>query len=220
MSSHSSDISTESENEERAVVPQPKKKFNAKANITDQTETITIDPELISKIKLHKVQVRQLKKLQAEAINGPKPIDPVKEAKKEEAKQKRLAAKAEKEKEKAEKERLAKILEEEAKKVAERKSKYITLKVPIYKYIKKEKIVEDVVKQVKVKEKAPKEVEADEGDNEDTADEKPKPKPRQRRFQKEKVELDTSDEERIAKLESIDNVLNQFAFAPRKRRFF
>lgn len=221
MSSHSSDISTESENEEHAVVPQPKKKFNAKANITDQTETITIDPELISKIKLHKVQVRQLKKLQAEAINGPKPIDPVKEAKKEEAKQKRLAAKAEKEKEKAEKERLAKILEEEAKKVAERKSKYITLKVPIYKYIKKEKIVEDVVKQVKIKEKPPKEVEADEGDNEETsADEKPKPKPRHRRFQKEKVELDTSDEERIAKLESIDNVLNQFAFAPRKRRFF
>ena len=71
MSPSSSDISTESESEEVAVVPQPKKKFNAKANITDQTETITIDPELISKIKLHKVQVRQLKKLQAEAINGP-----------------------------------------------------------------------------------------------------------------------------------------------------
>jgi hypothetical protein len=217
MSSHQSDTSSESEKEEVAVVPKQKKKFNAKANITDQTETITIDPELIGKIKLHKVQVRQLKKLQAEALNGPKPIDPVKEAKKEEAKQKRLAAKAEKDKEKAEKERLAKILEDEAKKVAELKSKYITFKVPIYKYIKKDKVAKEAVKEA-VKES----IEADEGDNDVTSEEeKPKErKPRQRRFQKEKVELDTSDEERVAKLESIDKALNQFAFAPRRRRFF
>jgi hypothetical protein len=211
MDSKLSDTSSESENEQVAVVPKQKKKFNAKANITDQTEMISIDPELFTKIKLHKVQVRQLKKLQEESIKGPKPVDPVKEAKKAEAAQKRLAIKAEKEKEKAEKERVAKLLEEEAKKKAELKSKYITFKVPIYKYIKKDKAV------VTVKES----IEADEGDNEETSEEeKPVRKPRQRKFQKEKIELDTSDEERVAKLESIDKALNQFAFAPRKRRFF
>jgi hypothetical protein len=212
MDSKLSDTSSESENEKVAVVPKQKKKFNAKANVTDQTELITIDPELITKIKFNKVQVRQLKKLQDEAVKGPKPVDPVKEAKKAEAAQKRLAIKAEKEKEKAEKERVAKLLEEEAKKKAELKSKYITFKVPIYKYIKKDKAVAAAVKES---------IEADEGDNEETSEEeKPVRKPRQRKFQKEKIELDTSDEERVAKLESIDKALNQFAFAPRKRRFF
>jgi len=211
MDSKLSDTSSESENEKVAVVPKQKKKFNAKANVTDQTEMISIDPELFTKIKLHKVQVRQLKKLQEESNKGPKPIDPVKEAKKAEAAQKRLAIKAEKEKEKAEKERVAKLLEEEAKKKAELKSKYITFKVPIYKYIKKDKAVAAVKESI----------EADEGDNEETSEEeKPVRKPRQRKFQKEKIELDTSDEERVAKLESIDKALNQFAFAPRKRRFF
>jgi len=211
MDSKLSDTSSESENEKVAVVPKQKKKFNAKANVTDQTELITIDPELITKIKFNKVQVRQLKKLQDEAVKGPKPVDPVKEAKKAEAAQKRLAIKAEKEKEKAEKERVAKLLEEEAKKKAELKSKYITFKVPIYKYIKKDKAVAAVKESI----------EADEGDNEETSEEeKPVRKPRQRKFQKEKIELDTSDEERVAKLESIDKALNQFAFAPRKRRFF
>lgn len=211
MDSKLSDTSSESENEKVAVVPKQKKKFNAKANVTDQTELITIDPELITKIKFNKVQVRQLKKLQDEAVKGPKPVDPVKEAKKAEAAQKRLAIKAEKEKEKVEKERVAKLLEEEAKKKAELKSKYITFKVPIYKYIKKDKAVAAVKESI----------EADEGDNEETSEEeKPVRKPRQRKFQKEKIELDTSDEERVAKLESIDKALNQFAFAPRKRRFF
>jgi hypothetical protein len=211
MDREDTDSSSESDKEEVAVVPKQKPKFNAKANITDQTEIISIDPQLFTKLKLHKVQVRQLKKLQEEQSNGPKPVDPVKEAKKALATEKRLAIKAEKEKEKAEKERLAKLLEEEAKKKAELKSKFITFKVPIYKYIKKDKVAAAVKESI----------EADEGDNDETSEEeKPKRKPRQRRFQKDKVELDTSDEERVSKLESIDKALNQFAFAPRRRRFF
>jgi len=214
MTHTDSDISSESEKEEVAVVTQ--KKFpNSK---TGQTEIITIDPNLISKIKLNKGQVRQLKTLQRELVTGPKPIDPVKEDKKAEAKIRRDKVKAEKLAIKTEQARLAKLAEEEAKKVAELKSKYITFKVPIYKYIKKDKVA--VAKITKV---AKESIEADEddGDNDETSEEeKPAPKARRRRFQKEKVELDTSDEERVAKLESIDKALQSFTFAPRRRTFF
>lgn len=217
MPNTESDTSSESEKEEVAVVKP--KSLNRK--VTDDTENITIDPSLISKIKLNKVQVRHLKKLQAEAVNGEKPIppiNPIKEAKKAEAKVKRDKVKAEKAAIIAEKKRLDKLLEDEAKKIADIKSKYITFKVPVYNKPKYPAKVAKVVKEVIAKQA--KEVIADEADDDETSEEeKPRP-PRRRRFQKEKVELDTSDEERIAKLESIDNALTQFAFAPRKRRFF
>lgn len=204
---------TSSSEEEVAVV----KQSNQNKKETDQTEIITIDPNLISKIKLNKVQVRQLKTLQRELVTGPKPIDPVKEDKKAEAKIRRDKVKAEKVAVKTEQVRLAKLAEEEAKKVAELKSKYITFKVPIYKYIKKDKVA--VAKVTKVAKEA---ITADDedGDNDETSEEE-KPKAlRRRRFQKEKVELDTSDEERVAKLESIDKALQTFTFAPRRRTFF
>ena len=214
MPNTDSDTSSESEKEEVAVVKQ-RKFTNSK---TDDTENITIDPSLISKIKLNKVQVRQLKKLQAEAVNGEKPIppiNPIKEAKKAEAKVKRDKVKAEKAAIIAEKKRLDKLLEDEAKKIADIKSKYITFKVPVYNKPKYPTKVARVVKEVIAKE-----TEADEADNDETSEEeRPKP-PRRRRFQKEKVELDTSDEERVAKLESIDKALQSFTFAPRRRTFF
>ena len=215
MPNTDSDTSSESEKEEVAVVKQ-RKFTNSK---TDDTENITIDPSLISKIKLNKVQVRQLKKLQAEAVNGEKPIppiNPIKEAKKAEAKVKRDKVKAEKAAIIAEKKRLDKLLEDEAKKIADIKSKYITFKVPVYNKPKYPAKVARVVKEVIAKES----IEADEADNDETSEEeKPKP-PRRRRFQKDKVELDTSDEERVAKLESIDKALQSFTFAPRRRTFF
>lgn len=216
MPNTDADTSSESEKEEVAVevaVVKQRKFANSK---TDDTENITIDPLLISKIKLNKVQVRQLKKLQAEAVNGEKPIppiNPIKEAKKAEAKVKRDKVKAEKAAIIAEKVRLAKLLEDEAKRIADIKAKYITFKVPIYKQLHKKKIVAIATAAKEV-------IEDDEADNDETSEEE-KPKPsRRRRFQKEKVELDTSDEERVAKLESIDKALEAFAFAPRKRRFF
>lgn len=214
MPNTDSDTSSESEKEEVAVVKQ-RKFTNSK---TDDTENITIDPSLISKIKLNKVQVRQLKRLQAEAVNGEKPIppiNPIKEAKKAEAKVKRDKVKAEKAAIIAEKKRLDKLLEDEAKKIADIKSKYITFKVPVYNKPKYPAKVARVVKEVIAKE-----TEADEADDDETSEEeRPKP-PRRRRFQKEKVELDTSDEERVAKLESIDKALQSFTFAPRRRTFF
>jgi hypothetical protein len=214
MPNTDSDTSSESEKEEVAVVKQ-RKFTNSK---TDDTENITIDPSLISKIKLNKVQVRQLKRLQAEAVNGEKPIppiNPIKEAKKAEAKIKRDKVKAEKAAIIAEKKRLDKLLEDEAKKIADIKSKYITFKVPVYNKPKYPAKVARVVKEVIAKE-----TEADEADDDETSEEeRPKP-PRRRRFQKEKVELDTSDEERVAKLESIDKALQSFTFAPRRRTFF
>jgi hypothetical protein len=214
MPNTDSDTSSESEKEEVAVVKP--KSLNRK--VTDDTENITIDPCLISKIKLNKVQVRQLKRLQAEVVNGEKPIppiNPIKEAKKAEAKVKRDKVKAEKAAIIAEKKRLDKLLEDEAKKIADIKSKYITFKVPVYNKPKYPAKVARVVKEVIFKE-----TEADEADDDETSEEeRPKP-PRRRRFQKEKVELDTSDEERVAKLESIDKALQSFAFAPRRRTFF
>jgi hypothetical protein len=199
------DLSSESEND----TPVVKKPYNPRANVTNQTEDITVDPALIAQIKLNKTQVRQLKKLQAATTRTPKPVDEAKEAAKAEAKAKKAAEKAA---EKAEKERVKKLLEEEAKKVAETKAKYITFKVPVYKQIKKNKVVVEAEA-----------IQADDGDNDETEEETVAPQvkaPRRRRFQKEKVELDTSDEERVAKLESIDKALNSFAFAPRRRRFF
>ena len=107
-------------------------------------------------------------------------------------------------------------MEDEAKKIADIKSKYITFKVPVYNKPKYPAKVARVVKEVIAKES----IEADEADNDETSEEeKPKP-PRRRRFQKDKVELDTSDEERVAKLESIDKALQSFTFAPRRRTFF
>jgi len=105
-------------------------------------------------------------------------------------------------KEREEKKKLAKLLKEEKQRIEAIKSTFITLKVP-------------AVKQRKPRVKVDKEqIEADDDDTEQEEE-----KPRRRRFQKEKVELDTSDEERVAKLESIDKVLTQFAFAPRPRKW-
>jgi hypothetical protein len=206
------DLSSESENESPEVVKKPynprNRPHNPRGSVTNDTEEITVNPELIAQIKLNKTQVRQLKKLQA-ATTRTKPVDEAKEAAKAEAKAKKAAERAA---EKAEKERIKKLLEEEAKKVAETKAKYITFKVPVYKQVKKNKVVVEAEA-----------IQADDGDNDETEEETVVSQvkaPRRRRFQKEKVELDTSDEERVAKLESIDKALNSFAFAPRRRRFF
>ena len=150
---------------------------------------IHINPALINKIKLTKRQLKELDILQRQEC-GYKP--PTK---------KQIDPMVLKERE--EKKKLAKLLKEEKQRMEAIKSTFITLKVP-------------AIKQRKPRVKVDKE--QIEADDDETEEEEEKP-PRRRRFQKEKVELDTSDEERISKLESIDKVLTQFAFAPRPRKW-
>ena len=149
---------------------------------------IHINPALINQIKLTKRQLKELDVLQRRELGIKLPT------------KKPIDPLLLKERE--EKKLLQKLLKEEKERMEAIKNTYITLKVPAVK---------------KRAKKVPSEKEQIEADDEDTEKEDVKP-PRRRRFQREKVELDTSDEERVAKLESIDQVLNQYPFATRGRR--
>ena len=149
---------------------------------------IHINPALINQIKLTKRQLKELDILQRRELGIKLPT--------------KKPIDPALVKERAEKAKLAKLLKEEKERMEYIKKTFITLKVPPVK--KREK-------------KVPSEKEQIEADDEDTEQEEVKA-PRRRRFQKEKVELDTSDEERVQKLESIDQVLNQYPFAHKGRR--
>ena len=154
-----------------------------------EEKEIHINPALINKIKLTKRQLKELDVLQRQECGYKAPT------------KKQIDPMVLKERE--EKKKLAKLLKEEQQRMEAIKSTFITLKVPAPKPRKA---------RVKV------DKEQIEADDDETEEEEVRA-PRRRRFQKEKVELDTSDEERIAKLESIDKALTQFAFAPRPRKW-
>jgi hypothetical protein len=172
-------------------------KDDEETKVSEPVPSLLISKELLTQIKLTKKQINELKKLE-NMKNGDVRV------KKERTPAQLLYIKNKQEKAKAAKE--AKEAAEKA--IQERKEKYIEIPIPPKKVKPKKQVVIEVT-------------DDDTNNTEETDDDIKPPRTvrRRQRFQKDKVELDTSDEERIQKIETLEKVINQFAFAPRRRRF-